>query len=194
MEMAAMVDDDTVKMRPQPRRRSTPRIEVRLGNIVDAECDAIVSSLAPDPAMQGAVDAALMGRAGESVARELDSRRRRHPRGWVPLAECVVTSAGVLSAKSIVHVATPTWDGTTSAVRALGNAYARALETAEEIGASVVALPALGAGRARFPARSAARVAFAAVKAARLRGTTVRFVISNRAVYAAFIKAFAEVA
>jgi O-acetyl-ADP-ribose deacetylase (regulator of RNase III) len=169
-----------------------PRIEIQLGDIVDATSEWIVAGVASDLASGGRVHDAVRRRGGDEIARELRDQREWRAGAPMPIAGCVLSSAGHLSARGIIHVVVPTWDGSNDAVAALADAYTNVLRAARARQARSIAIPALGAGRARFPAATVVRVALAAVRASRLDRAVVRFVLSNRSIYADFVWGFAE--
>jgi len=121
-------------------------VRIVLGSIVEQEVDVIVNSANTALVMGGGVAAAILAEAGPEVEEEAVRR------GPIHVGEVVVTGAGNLSARHVVHVAVvgevpPDVEECTRS----------ALETAVEHGARSIALPAIGTGSAGVSAREAAR-------------------------------------
>jgi len=121
-------------------------VELVLGSIVEQEVDVVVNSANTSLVMGGGVAAAILQEAGAEVEEEAVQH------GPVGVGDVVVTSAGALAARHIVHVAVVgevppdvrecTWN---------------ALEAAEQVGARSIAFPAIGTGSARLRPRDCAR-------------------------------------
>lgn len=123
------------------------------GDLLDQEVDAIVNAwnrnvipwwlLIP----QG-VSGAIKRRAGRAPFREVARF------GPIPLGGAVVTGAGRLPHKAIIHVAgiNMLW---TASERSIRGSVANAIARAREHGFRSIALPAIGAGSGRFDEQSA---------------------------------------
>lgn len=93
---------------------------------------------------------------------ELD-RIRPHI-GRCPPGDAVVTSAGDLPAKYVIHAVGPVYrDGHRGEPETLASCYRRSLELAAEYGARNVTFPAISTGVYGYPRDEAARVSIAAV-------------------------------
>lgn len=170
-----------------PRRGA--RIEIVLGDITRAETDVIVSSVCPTLVDGGAVDRAVRRRAGTIVERQLARIAEERFATGLPIGGSVATCAGNLGAQWLVHAAGPVWDGTPRAIAELSATYVNALRLADELGAKSVAFPALSVGGCRFPIETGAAAAIAAVRAAECDVERLRFVLSNRLVFATWVAA-----
>jgi O-acetyl-ADP-ribose deacetylase len=170
--------------------RAGPRVEVVLGDIARAACDAVVNSICPTLATGGAVDRAVRRLGGVVITQQLERvARERFPVG-MPVSGSVATGAGDLPCRWLVHAAGPRWDGTVRANEELYATYAAALQTAADLGAASVAVPALCVGGCRFPVAASADIGLRAARATTARLQVVRFVLSDRYVYADFVRAF----
>jgi O-acetyl-ADP-ribose deacetylase (regulator of RNase III) len=138
-------------------------LELVLGDITAQEVDAIVNAANSSLAGGGGVDGAIH-RAGGPVI--MEETRRRYPDGC-PTGSAVISGAGKLRAKYVIHAVGPVWRGGTSGEETLlASAYRTALKLAAEHNCHSVALPALSTGAYRYPLDDAARVAI---------GTAVNF-------------------
>jgi O-acetyl-ADP-ribose deacetylase (regulator of RNase III) len=172
-------------------------LELALGDIAQQEVDAIVNAANSRLAGGGGVDGAIHRAGGPAI---LEETRRRYPDGC-PTGSAVISGAGNLRAKYVIHAVGPFWSsGGRSEEALLASAYRAALELAAEHDCRSIALPALSTGAYRYPIDEASRVAVSTA-AAFLRGlddrsplSTVRFVLFSAEVLAAFERAVREVA
>lgn len=135
------------------------RVRVIKGDISLASADSIVNAANRFLKHGGGVALALVRRGGYEIQRESDEFVRRH--GPLNKGEVAVTTAGRLSAKRIIHVAGPIYgEGT---FEDLVEAYRAALEAADSLGDSVVAVPAISSGAYGFPIQDSARALRAAL-------------------------------
>ena len=121
--------------------------------------------------------------------------RRRHADGCAT-GSAVITGAGKLPAKWVVHAVGPIYrGGDQGEEEALRGAYRRSLELATEAGARSVAFPAISAGIYGYPLKAAAQVAIGecarGLRGVRRPGIRVVFCLFNETVYAAFAEALA---
>jgi len=157
------------------------------GDICDLEVDAIVNPANVTLWMSTGVAGAIKRRGGDSI--EFAAVRQ----GPVPLGGAIVTEAGSLGARWIIHAVSLDSQRRTSAAiieRALRSALARA----RELDVETLAIPALGTGVGGFPLAEAARITVATVhaEAPRLpRLRTVTFALRGAAPYEAFRLALA---
>jgi O-acetyl-ADP-ribose deacetylase (regulator of RNase III) len=168
---------------------ASPRVEVVLGDISLTDCDVAVSSVCPSLAGGGRVDAALRRRGGTSLQRQVDRVRAERFPGGLPVGGCVATGGGLLASTWVVHAAGPVFDGSVRVRSELAATYYNALHVAGDLGAGRVALPALCAGGCRFPADEIAAIAVHAAASTDAPLRLVRFVLSDRLVYTAFLRA-----
>ena len=143
-------------------QRVGPQIEITLGDITTAPSDVLVNSVCPNMAQPGKLDRAVRRRGGPEIEKELEEQHRELFAEGLPIGACVVTSGGLLPCKWVVHAAAPLWGETARAQSELAATYARALHVARDLGADVIAVPALGAGGGRFPPDEVAEIALSA--------------------------------
>lgn len=168
-------------------------IELHQGDITAQDVDAVVNAANSRLAGGGGVDGAIHRRGGGAIMKETD---QKHPDGC-PTGSAVITGAGELPAKFVIHAVGPVWSGGQRGERdLLAGAYRRSLELAAENDCRSVALPALSTGAYRYPMDLAARVAIAsALEFAPNRGSVelVRFTLFDAGAYGAFAAALEEV-
>jgi O-acetyl-ADP-ribose deacetylase (regulator of RNase III) len=139
------------------------------GDITSRGVDAIVNAANNAFWMGGGVAGAIKARGGAGIEREAMAQ------GPVQPGECVITSAGTLPARHVIHAAVMGQDLRTDAAL-VGTATARALTLAAANGLQSIAFPALGTGVGGFPIPECARVMLEAVREHAESPTSVRLV------------------
>jgi O-acetyl-ADP-ribose deacetylase (regulator of RNase III) len=86
----------------------------------------------------------------------------------------------------VIHTVGPVWSQTEDRSALLASCYATSLRVADELGAQIVAFPAVSTGVYRWPMDEAARIAVEAVRAADTRVEEARFVLFTPDALAAF--------
>ncbi len=127
------------------------RIELWNGDICELEVDAIVNPANLSLWMSTGVGGALKRAGGDAIE---FAAVRQAP---VPLGGAIVTPAGRLAARAVIHAVSLDRDRRTSAP-VIEAAVRSAMARAREIGATSIAFPALGTGVGGFPLEDAARI------------------------------------
>ena len=126
-------------------------IEVRQGDITQLELEALVNAANNRLWMGGGVAGALKRAGGKEI--EADAVKK----GPIPIGEAVVTGAGKLKAKYIIHAAVMGQALQTDAEK-LRQATRNSLLRGDELGIKSLAFPALGTGVGGFPLDECARI------------------------------------
>jgi O-acetyl-ADP-ribose deacetylase len=164
------------------------RIELWNGDICDLEVDAIVSPAATSLWMSTGIAGEIKRTGGEAIE---FAALRQAP---VQLGDAIVTPAGNLAAKVVIHAVSLERDRRTSA-GAIDRAARSAMARVRDLGLSSVAFPALGTGIGGFPLVDAAHVAVGAIRDELHRSPTVEhviFALRGAAAYDAFARALAD--
>ncbi|HEY4753203.1 MAG TPA: macro domain-containing protein [Candidatus Limnocylindrales bacterium] len=164
------------------------RIELWNGDICDLEVDAIVSPAATSLWMSTGI-AGEIKRAGGDVIEFAAVRQ-----GPARLGDAIVTPAGRLAARVVIHAVSLERDRRTSAP-AIAAAARNAMRTARELSLSSIAFPALGTGIGGFPLDDAARIAVETVRDELVEPSTVEhvvFALRGAAAYEAFARALTD--
>jgi O-acetyl-ADP-ribose deacetylase len=126
------------------------------GDITAQAVDAIVNAANSRLAGGGGVDGAIHRAGGRKIMAETE---RRYPQGCAT-GSAVITGAGELPAKYVIHAVGPVYSGGNHGeAELLAGAYRTSLELAAEHACRSVALPALSTGAYRYPLSEAARIA-----------------------------------
>jgi len=151
-------------------------IEVVVGDITTIPVDAIVNAANPQLAGGGGVDGAIHRAGGPEIMRELVERYG--PNRFCPPGGAVVTGAGRLPARWVIHAVGPIWrGGDAGEADTLASAYRGSLRLAADLGATSVSFPAISTGIYGYPADDAARVATATLVKAIAGAPTVRRIL-----------------
>lgn len=134
------------------------------GDITDLETDAIVNAANNHLWMGSGVAGAIKRKGGVEIEKEARSK------GPVEIGEAVVTSAGKLKAKYVIHAAVMGQDLQTNE-KYIRDATSNSLKRAEELKLNSIAFPALGTGVGGFPVDKCADL---------MISTTVEFFKDNK--------------
>ena len=167
-------------------------LELAVGDITLQETDAIVNAANSRLAGGGGVDGAIHRRGGPAI---MEETRLRYPEGC-PTGSAVVSSAGNLAAKCVIHAVGPIWrGGQKDEPQLLASAYHTSLNLASEYDCRSIALPALSTGAYGYPMDLACRVALQAARSHLEQLTNleiVRFVLFSEGALGAFAAALEE--
>lgn len=176
---------------PSERSFGRGRLELVQGDITRETTDAIVNAANSSLMGGGGVDGAIHRAGGPAILE--DCKRIRAQRGPLPPGEAVLTTAGRLPSRHVIHTVGPIWHGGESGEpETLARCYRNSLTLAADQGLSSVAFPSISTGAYGYPVAAAAAVALATVRGALEAGspvTLVRFVLFSAADLAAYQKA-----
>jgi O-acetyl-ADP-ribose deacetylase (regulator of RNase III) len=131
-------------------------LELVQGDITRQEVDAVVNAANSRLAGGGGVDGAIHRAGGPAIMAET---ARRYPDGC-PTGSAVISTAGNLPAKYVIHAVGPVWSGGRAGEEELlRSAYRTSLQLAADNRCTSIALPALSTGAYRYPIDQAARAA-----------------------------------
>ena len=137
-------------------------IKAVLADITSEKVDAIVNAANSSLMGGGGVDGAIH-RAGGSAILE-DCRRIVAKIGRLPPGKAVITGAGKLSAKHVIHTVGPVWQGGKfHEADILASCYRESLRLASVHNLKSIAFPAISTGVYGYPADLAAGVAISTV-------------------------------
>ncbi len=147
------------------------RIRLCRADITTLTVDALVNAANASLAGGGGVDGAVHRAAGPELMRELGERYDGCATG-----SAVITGAGRLQARHVIHAVGPRWrDGSHDEPELLASAYRTAFRLASEHSCVTVAAPSISTGIYGFPVERAAPIAIReAAIALEVPGTTLR--------------------
>jgi O-acetyl-ADP-ribose deacetylase (regulator of RNase III) len=160
------------------------------GDITAQDTDAIVNAANSSLMGGGGVDGAIHRRGGPAILEDCKRiRAERYPDG-LPTGEAVVTGAGDLPARWVIHTVGPVYSKSEDRSDLLRSCVVQSLERADEVGARTVAFPAISTGVYRYPLEEAASTLVRAARQAQTAVEEIRFVLFDDDAYSAFAKAF----
>jgi len=140
------------------------RVAVVIGDITDQDVDAIVNAANSTLLGGGGVDGAIHDAGGRAIleaCREI--RRTQYPNG-LPTGEAVITTAGNLPARYVIHTVGPIYGRHAGGeAQLLAACYRNSLRLAASNSLSSIAFPAISTGAFGYPPAEAAAVSSAAV-------------------------------
>jgi O-acetyl-ADP-ribose deacetylase (regulator of RNase III) len=151
-------------------------IEILLADITTVSADAIVNAANSTLMGGGGVDGAIHRRGGPEILQECREIRSRQ--GGCDTGDAVITTAGKLAAKYVIHTVGPVWrDGSNQEAALLQQCYVRCLDLATQKGLKTIAFPNISTGVYRFPKTLAATVATKSVRDYKNENATIERVI-----------------
>jgi O-acetyl-ADP-ribose deacetylase (regulator of RNase III) len=172
------------------------RVTLARGDITEVACDAIVNAANSTLLGGGGVDGAIHRKGGPEI---LAACRRLRTTDWpdgLPTGEAVITTAGRLPARWVIHTVGPVYSRKPDVPALLARCHETSLALGREHGAATIAFPAISTGVYGYPLAEAAPIALAttARHLAEHPGTLreVRFVLFDPAALAAFGAALAR--
>lgn len=168
-------------------------LDLVVGDITQQHTDAIVNAANSRLAGGGGVDGAMHRSGGPSI---MEETRQKYPHGC-PTGEAVMTGAGKLPARHVIHAVGPIWSGGQQGEESLlASAYRRSLEVSVANGCRSVALPSLSTGAYGYPVARAARTALRTVVAflqEHQQPDLVRFVLFDADTHGAYAAALEHI-
>jgi O-acetyl-ADP-ribose deacetylase (regulator of RNase III) len=164
------------------------------GDITQQAADVIVNAANSSLAGGGGVDGAIHRAGGPEIMKELNEIKK--VQSGCATGSAVITSAGNLNARHVVHAVGPRYrNGQDGEPELLASAYESSLRLAVQAGARTVALPSISTGVYSYPVEPAARIALGTVAAfCRVFDQLERitFVLFDSVTFKAYEKAFVE--
>ena len=138
------------------------RIELIKGDITKLKVDAIVNAANSSLLGGGGVDGAIHRAGGPEILKEC--RKIVAKQGGCRTGEAVITTAGNLPAKYVIHTVGPVWNGgNKNEASLLASCYKESLKLAAENKIASVAFPNISTGIYGYPKKEAAEVGIRSV-------------------------------
>ena len=138
------------------------KISLIKADITTVAADAIVNAANTSLLGGGGVDGAIHRKGGKAILEECMEIRARQ--GGCDTGQAVITTAGNLPARYVIHTVGPVWNGDKDEKRALlRDCYVHSLELAVAHSIKTIAFPNISTGIYHFPKEAAAQIAVEAV-------------------------------
>ncbi len=147
------------------RKYMKGRVVVKVGDITKEKVDAIVNAANGSLMGGGGVDGAIHRAGGPQILKDCkEIRRTQYPDG-LPTGQAVITTAGKMAAKHVIHTVGPVYgQGGKKKAEELAACYLSSLSLASGKGLKTVAFPAISTGIYGYPLDEAARVSSQAIE------------------------------
>lgn len=166
-------------------------IELQQGDITKLEVDAIANAANARLAGGGGVDGAIHRAGGPAIMAECREI------GFCPTGTAVVTTAGRLNARYVIHAVGPVYrNGTQGEPEMLEDAYRACLQLADSHVVTSIAFPSISTGVYGYPIEKAAPIALETVARHLQHGSSLErvvFVLFSAADYAVYAEALAGI-
>lgn len=140
-------------------------LTLKTGDLTRERVDAIVNAANSSLLGGGGVDGAIHRAGGPAILQACRKFRETQFPAGLPVGEAVITTAGELPARFVIHTVGPVWHGGNSGEEEqLAAAYENSLQLAEREGLASVAFPAISTGIFGFPKDKAGRIALAVIR------------------------------
>jgi O-acetyl-ADP-ribose deacetylase (regulator of RNase III) len=139
------------------------KVELLKTDITEIHVDAIVNAANTSLLGGGGVDGAIHKKGGKAILDECIKIRNKQ--GGCKVGEAVITTAGNLPSKYVIHTVGPVWNGDKEEKKMLlANCYKSCLTIAENQNLKSIAFPNISTGIYHFPKDKAAEIAIETVK------------------------------
>lgn len=137
-------------------------IEILKADITEIAVEAIVNAANTSLLGGGGVDGAIHRKGGKQILEECMIIRNKQ--GGCNVGEAVITSAGNLPSKFVIHTVGPVWNGVKDEKsKLLANCYNNVLKLAVSHNIKSIAIPNISTGIYHFPKDLAAKIAIETV-------------------------------
>ncbi|HEY3929581.1 MAG TPA: O-acetyl-ADP-ribose deacetylase [Candidatus Koribacter sp.] len=142
-------------------------------DITKLAVDAIVNAANSTLMGGGGVDGAIHRAGGPSILAECERIVKKM--GRLPAGKAVMTTAGRMAAKYVIHTVGPVWSGgKRGEAQTLASAYRESVRIADENSVTTIALPSISTGAYRYPVNEAAKIAIKSVADALQKSSFVK--------------------
>ncbi len=141
------------------------RVVVKVGDITKEDADAVVNAANGSLMGGGGVDGAIHRAGGPDILKACkEIRRTQYPDG-LPTGQAVMTTAGKMTARYVIHTVGPVYGrGGKEKAELLAACYNNSLKLAVEKKLKTVVFPAISTGVYGYPLDEAAQVSSRAVE------------------------------
>ncbi len=134
------------------------QVKLIQGDITKIKVDAIVNAANSSLLGGGGVDGAIHGAGGKAILEACMEIRNKQ--GKCKTGEAVITTAGDLPSKYVIHTVGPVWNGGKHGEpEKLSNCYANSFKLAAEHDIKSIAFPNISTGIYGYPKKEAAVIA-----------------------------------
>jgi len=164
------------------------------GDITQQKTDAIVNAANSSLMGGGGVDGAIHRAGGPAILEECKQIVSRQ--GRLPTGQAVITTAGNMKARHVIHTVGPIWHGGTGGEAGLlASAYRESLNVAADNGIASISFPSISTGAYGYPLDEASVIAVKTVVSFLPADTSIKevvFVLFDSRTFEAYRRALEE--
>ena len=171
------------------------KISIIQGDITHQATDAIVNAANSSLMGGGGVDGAIHRAGGPAILEECKQIVSRQ--GRLPAGQAVITTAGSMKARHVIHTVGPIWHGGSQGeAELLASAYRESLQLAAGNNLSSISFPSISTGAYSYPLDEASQIALKTVVSFLSATTSVKevvFVLFDSRTFDAYTTALREI-
>ncbi len=171
------------------------KLSITKGDITQQTTNAIVNTANSSLMGGGGVDGAIHRAGGSAILEECKQIVARQ--GRLPTGKAVITTAGNMKTRHVIHTVGPIWHGGRSGeAELLASAYWESLQIAAENNLSSIAFPSISTGAYGYPVVEASRIALKTVADFLAKPTSINevvFVLFDSRTFDAYASALLEI-
>ncbi len=171
------------------------KLSIIKGDITQQTTDAIVNAANSNLMGGGGVDGAIHRAGGPAILEEC--RQILSFQGRLPTGKAVITTAGNMKVKHVIHTVGPIWHGgSRGEAELLASAYRESLKLAAKNKLTSISFPSISTGAYGYPVDEASRVAIKAVTSFLSETSTLKevvFVLFDSQTFDAYATALREI-
>jgi O-acetyl-ADP-ribose deacetylase (regulator of RNase III) len=171
------------------------KFSVIKGDITQQATDAIVNAANSSLMGGGGVDGAIHRAGGPAILAECQQIVSRQ--GRLPTGQAVITTAGNMKAKHVIHTVGPIWHGGSSReAELLTSAYHESLKLAAANNLSSISFPSISTGAYGYPIDEASQIAIKTITSFLKETTSIKevvFVLFDSRTFDAYASALQEI-
>jgi O-acetyl-ADP-ribose deacetylase (regulator of RNase III) len=149
------------------------RVIVKVGDITREDVDAVVNAANSTLMGGGGVDGAIHRAGGREILNACEEIRRTHYPEGLPTGGAVLTTAGNMTARYVIHTVGPVYSQAKDKSALLAACYKNSLVIAVEHSLKTIAFPAISTGIYGYPREAAAAVASTAIESFLEKDSTI---------------------
>jgi O-acetyl-ADP-ribose deacetylase (regulator of RNase III) len=170
-------------------------VSIIQGDITRQATDAIVNAANSSLMGGGGVDGAIHSAGGPAILEAC--KRIVAKQGRLPAGQAVITTAGNMKAKYVIHTVGPIWQGGSQGEAGLlASAYRESLKLADANNLTSISFPSISTGAYGYPVDKAARIALRTVAAFLAGARTIKevvFTLYDARTFEAYIIALGDI-
>jgi len=162
-DIAKTLCDHSQNISDNHQSNTNGKLYIVIADITTMEVDAIVNAANSSLLGGGGVDGAIHRAGGKAILKECRFLRETRYTKGLPVGEAIITTAGEMSAKYVIHTVGPKYTSDSDPKKHLASCYENSLLLADRYKCTSIAFPAISTGIFGYPKEEAAQIAYETV-------------------------------